>query len=101
MPLHGQETHPYAVLAGRRERDAVQRRFLGEELVRELNQNTRAVPGFRVAAAGSAMLQIQQNLQTPLDDMVGAFAADVDNKAQTTGIVFMGWMIKPLRGRQV
>ena len=47
---------PYAARLGQRKSRAGA--FAREELVRNLNQDARAVAGFRVAAAGSAVRQV-------------------------------------------
>ena len=68
--LHGQEGHAHAVLAGRRQGEAQPGALAREELVRDLDEHAGAVAGFRVAAAGAAMGQVDQNLDALDDDVV-------------------------------
>ncbi len=42
------------------------------------------------------MLEIQQNLETPFDDLVGLTAQYVDDKPDTAGIVFVPGVIESL-----
>ena len=52
--------HAHAVFARRRQREAELGALAREELVRDLDQHAGAVAGFRVAAAGAAVRQIDQ-----------------------------------------
>ena len=89
MLLHRQKHQPHAVFARRRQGEA---EFVGlarEELVGNLDDDSRAVPRHRVASACAAVLQVDQNLDALLDDIVGLLALDVDHKADTAGISFI------------
>ena len=67
--------------------------------MRDLDQNSSTISGFRVAAAGSAMGQVDQNLNALLNDLVTLLATDAGHKADTAGIVLEGGIIKTLRRR--
>ena len=98
--LHRQEDHADAVLAGCGQREAELRAFAREELVRDLDQDAGAVAGFRIAAAGAAMRQVDEDLNALLDDVVAFVAADVGDEADAAGIVLMRRIVKPLRRRE-
>ena len=94
-----QEGHADAVLAGRRQGEAELGALAREELVRDLDQHAGAVAGFRIAAAGAAMRQVDQDLNALDDDVVRFVAFDVGNEADAAGIVLMAGIVKSLRGR--
>ena len=62
----------------------------------DLDQDARAVAGVGLAAAGAAVVQVQQDLQRLLDDRVGLPALDVDHEAHAAGVVLELRVIKPL-----
>jgi hypothetical protein len=43
------------------------------------------------------MSEVNQNLETLADNLVASLAADAGNQAHTAGIMFIPWMIEPLR----
>ena len=87
---------PDAVLASGRQREAEPCALAREKLVRNLDQDAGAVAGFRIAAAGAAMRQVDQDLDALLDDVVRALALDVRDKADTAGIVLVGGVVQAL-----
>ena len=87
--LHGQERHADAVLAGRRQGEAELGALAREELVRDLDQDAGAVAGFRIAAAGAAVGQVDQDLDALDDDVVRLLTLDVGDEADSAGIVLM------------
>ena len=97
--FHRQEHHADAVLPGRRQREAQFGALAGEELVRNLDQHAGAVAGFRIAAARSAMRQIDQNLYALDDNIVRFLTFDVGDEADAAGIVLVAGIVKSLRGR--
>ena len=72
--LHGQEHHAHAVFARGRQREAQLRAFAREKFVRNLDQDAGAVARLRIAAAGAAMRQVDQDLQSLCDDVVRLLA---------------------------
>ena len=99
LRLHRQEGHAHAVFAGGRQGEAELGAFAGEELVRDLDQDAGAVAGFRIAAAGAAVGQVDQNLNALDDDVVRFLALDVGDEADAAGIVFVARVVEALRWR--
>ena len=97
--LDGQEHHADAVLAGGRQGEAELGALAGEELVRNLDEDAGAVAGFRVAAAGAAVGQVDENLDALDDDVVGFLALDAGDEANSAGIVLMARVVQSLRWR--
>ncbi len=61
----GRKTMPTPYSPSRRQREAELLAGVGEEVVRDLHQDARAVAGSRVAAAGAAVLEVAQDLRGP------------------------------------
>src|SRR5258705_3213511 len=68
--------------------------------MRDLNQNSSAIAGFRVAAAGAAMRQANEDLDSLLDDFMTLVAADARNKAHPARVVLVCGIVQPLGGGQ-
>jgi hypothetical protein len=68
--------------------------------MRDLNQDASAVARLRVAAAGAAVREIDQNLNALFDDLVAPLAAQAGYKTDSASIVLVRWIIKTLRRRQ-
>ncbi len=71
---------------------------LAQEAVRELDQDSGAVPGLRVAAAGASVLEVHEHLDALVDQRMGFLAPDVGNEADPAGIVLVGGIVEPLGG---
>ena len=97
--LDRQEHHADAVLAGRRQGESELGAFAAEELVRDLDQDARAVAGLRIAAAGAAMRQVDEDLNAFGDDVVRRLAVDVDDKADSAGVVLVARIVQSLLDR--
>ena len=67
-----------------------------QELMRNLHQDTRAVAGQRITAAGPAMRQVVQHLQSLAHDIVGSLALDIDDEADAAGVVLVPRVVKAL-----
>jgi len=67
--------------------------------VRNLNQHACAIAGFRVAAAGAAVRQVDQNLNSLLNDLMTLIAANAGYEPDTAGIVLVRRVVKTLRRR--
>ena len=89
LGFHGQEHHADAVVARVGQGVAEFLAFAGEELVGNLDEDAGAVTGFGVATAGSAMGQIDEDLDAFGDDVVGRFGVDVDYEAEAASIVLV------------
>ena len=80
---------PTPYVPGLGQREAQLRAFAGKELVGNLDQNAGAIAGFRIAAAGAAMRQVEQNLNSLADDVVTFLAADAGDEADPAGVVLV------------
>src|SRR5262249_50249133 len=94
-----QEHAADAVVARRRQREAQLGAPLFEEAVRRLDEEAGAVAGVLLAAAGAAVLQVEQPVDRHLDDLVRAAVVQVDDEADAAGVVLVPWVIQPLPGR--
>ena len=70
LRFHGQERHSHAVLARGRQGEAQAVAFARKEVVRDLDENARAVTGFGIAAASAAVGQVDQNFDALDNDVV-------------------------------
>ena len=85
---------PYSPGGGQGEAEL--RALAREKLVRDLDQEAGAVAGFRIAAAGAAMRQVDQDLNALDDDVVRFLALDVGDKANAAGIVLVARVVEAL-----
>jgi hypothetical protein len=76
----------------------VQLPFGHKEFVGNVKHDAATVARFRIATAGTAMSQIDENLKAVFDDFVGAFAIDVAHEADTAGIVLVVRLIQAFPG---
>ena len=65
--------------------------------MRDLDGDAGAVAGFRIAAAGAAVRQVEEDLNPLQDDVVRLLAFDVHHEADTAGVVLQRGVIKALR----
>ena len=100
MLLDRKEGHADAIGSRFRQREAQLLAFAGEEFVRNLDQDAGAIAGFWIAAAGAAMRQVEQHLDSLLDNVVTFMAADVGDKTNAAGVVLVRGIVKSLGGRQ-
>jgi hypothetical protein len=96
--LDGQEGHTDTVLAFRGESEAEGGALAGEELVGDLDEDAGAIAGFGVAAAGSAMGKIDEDLDAFSDDVVGFVAFNAGDEADAASIVLVAGVVKALGG---
>ena len=66
----------------------------------DLNQQSCAVAGFRIASAGAAVRKVDQNLNALLDDLMALFTSNAGDKADATSIVLMRRIVETLRWGQ-
>jgi hypothetical protein len=74
--------------------------FPGKEFVRNLNQNASAIAGFRIAAAGAAMSQVDEDFNSLADNLVAFFAANAGYKANAARVMLVRRVVETLRGRE-
>jgi hypothetical protein len=96
-PFDGQEDETDAVLAGGGEGEADFGTLAREEGMGDLYKKAGAIAGFRIAAAGAAVGEIDEDLHAFRDDVVRFVAVDVDHKADATGIALVHRAIQALR----
>ncbi len=99
VAVAGQEDHADAVIVRGREGDFFLAADLLEEGVGDLHEDARAVAGVGFAAAGAAMVEIDEDGDGVADDLVGFLALDVDDKADPAGLMFKLRVVKTLLGR--
>jgi hypothetical protein len=96
MSLDRQECHADAIGARLGQLESQSRAFAREKLMRDLNQDTGAVAGFRVATASAAMRQANEDLDSLLDNFMAFVAADARNKAHPARVVLACGIVQPL-----
>ena len=85
----GHEHHAYAVGARAGEFETRVFGYRGEQGMRQLEEQSRAITRFRVAAAGPAMDKILQNLDALKHHGMGLFPVDIGYKAKSTRVVLV------------
>ncbi len=91
-----QEHQARAVGAGFGQRE---RHDGAQERVGHLEQDAGAVTGVGLAAAGAAVLEIDEHLQGFLDDVVRPRALHVDDEADAARVVFRSRIVQTLASR--
>ncbi len=98
--LYRQKNHPDAILALGRQRETQLGAFAREKLVWNLDQDASAVAGLRIATASAAVREVDEDLQALGDDVVRLGALDINDEANTAGIVFVSWIVETLLNRE-
>ena len=98
--LDRKESHAHAVLSRRRQSEAQPGALPRKIFVRDLDHYARAIAGFRIAAAGSAVGQVEQNLDALDDDVVRFVPFDIGYEADTAGVALILRMVKSLCVRE-
>ena len=96
----GKNAIPTPYSPGSRQCEAEAGALALEKSVRNLDQNARAVAGLRIAAAGAAVRQINQNLNALEDDVVRFAPGNIGHETDAAGIVFLLRIIETLSRRQ-
>ena len=65
--------------------------------MRDLHQHAAAVAGFRIGADGAAMIEIEQDLKTHLDDRMRLAIVHIGDEADAAGVMFVPRVVEPLR----
>jgi hypothetical protein len=87
------------ILVAFRQREAERLALGGEELMRNLNQDTRAIARQRVGAHGTAMLEVFENVQGVGHDLVRFAPLHVRDEADAARIAFERGVEQTLRLR--
>jgi hypothetical protein len=67
--------------------------------VRDLDQDSGAVAGVVLAAAGTAVIQVHQRLQTIANQLMRLSPLQIDDESHTATVVFVTRVIKTLGRR--
>src|SRR5216683_4133497 len=100
MLFYWQECHAHAVRTGQRQFETQLTALPHKELVWDLEENARAIAGFRIASAGPAMRQVEQHLDSLAYDVVTFVAADAGHESDPAGVVLLRRMVQTLSGRR-
>src|SRR5689334_4438385 len=92
-----QKSHADRILAWSRQAETQRLALARKKLVRNLNQHTGAIAGFRIATAGATVSQIDEDLNTLVNNLVGLVAANAGYEADSASIVLVCGVIKTLR----
>ena len=95
------KNHADAVLSLRRKRKSQHLALAMEEIMRDLRQDPCAIPALLISALAAPVLQILQDLQSIVDNIIRALAADIRHETDPASIMFISGVIQPLRLWQV
>src|SRR4029078_6214370 len=96
LGVAGQEDDPRAVAPGRGQRDPDLVALLGQEAVRHLHEDAGAVARVLLAAARAAVLEVEQDLHTLLDDRVRLASMRVHDEADAAAVVLVRRIVESL-----
>ena len=96
LRLVGEEQHADAIGALFGKLESKRAAFADKELMRHLQQQAGAVTCFRIAAACAAMGEVDENLESLLNDVVGLAALDVSYKADAASIMLVLGVVETL-----
>ncbi len=74
---------------------------LRKKPVRHLHQDAGAVAGVHLASTRAPVEQVDEQLQRLADDGVRPLALDVNDEADSAGVVLVLRVVQPLRGRRL
>ena len=94
------EELPDGVRARGRKLEAETRALLREEAVRDLREDAAAVTHLGIGAHRAAVIEVLQDLQTLLDDRVGAAVVHVGDEADTAGVALVSRIVGTLGFRK-
>ena len=93
------EERPDAVGAGLSQDDPQGLAALAQELMGDLDQDPRAVASVVLAAAGTAVIQIHQRLQSIANQLMRLSPFQIDDESHTATVVFVTRIIETLGRR--
>ncbi len=94
VPLEEGRAHGVRTGAGKLEVD-----HLGQEAVRHLEQDPRAVAGVGLGAGGATVVEVAQGRQRLRDDVVAGVPGQGGHEGDAAGVVLEAWVVEPLGGR--
>ena len=62
--------------------------------IRNLDQDTGTIALQRIGAHSTPVIQVLEDLETLIDDLVSSVALDMCDEADTTGVMFVGWVME-------
>ena len=98
--LWREKDHTDAILARVRQLQLNIKGSTSKKFVWDLQQNSSSVTGARITALRTTVIEILQDLESPLDDRARAFSLNVNYEANSTAVFFELWIIEPLFWRQ-
>src|SRR6266851_7060088 len=98
--LYRQESHAHGIFAGLGQAEAECLALARKELVRNLDEQPRPVPSLGIAPAGAAVGQVDQDLNSLLNNLMALLSANTGDKPHAAGVVLVHRIIKTLRRRQ-
>src|SRR5450432_2161807 len=102
MLLHWQESHADGIFADIGQVETERCTLAHKEFMGNLDQNTGAVAGLRIAAASAAVGKVDQYLDAFENDVMALLTANAGDKADPTSIVLVSRVVQPLcRGQAV
>jgi hypothetical protein len=96
MLFYRKEGHPDGIFARTGQSETKLFALAREELVRNLNQNTGAVAGFGIATARTPVRQVNEDLNTLLNNCVALLTANAGHETHATGVMLMRRIVKAL-----
>src|SRR5882724_11529671 len=100
MSLDRQECHADGISAWRWQFEPQPRALTCEKFVRDLNEDAGAIARFRIATAGAAVRQADQDLDSLPDYVTALMTANAGDKTHPAGVVLVGRMVQPLGRRK-
>ncbi len=87
------------VMAGPRQAESELGAFRREKPVRDLGQNSAAIAERRIGPDGATMVEIDQDLQTLLEDVVRLVVLQMRHEANTAGVMLLGGVVEAVGAR--
>jgi hypothetical protein len=100
MSFNREENHSHTVLQRGREVEPEASALALEEKMGNLNRDACSIARLRIAAAGTPVREIHEDLDTLADDVMRRAALDTCDESNTTRVVFMLRVVQPLGWRQ-
>src|SRR5262249_33297552 len=93
-----QEYHADSVISGLGQGHAKRGPLFAEEPIWSLEQNAGAVSRVLFATTGTAVFEVNEDLQSLLDQIVALAGLEVDDKSYATGVMLIARIVEPLAG---
>src|SRR5277367_4295653 len=95
-----QKAHGDGIAAGCRQRQTLGTRPIPQQCIRHLDQAAGAIPDQRVGPDRAAMVKIDQDLQSALDDIVRFSSLYIGDETYAARVVLVARIVKTLSARQ-